>query len=579
MKEKNRFLLKVALLMIIPIVFSEYLFRTRILEVFQWVFQNPIIFLLNLVLLMTLAFLFGFLFKRLYLGLWFVVVGSMILGIVNGNKVTLRSVPFQPKDIFLVREFFVLTPNLITPLSISVILLGGPVLYGLYRLIKKWFGDNPYENTRNVAFSALGIFLGVLLMGQGLYAEAYGPWELGFMYSLPRALVDREPETSMEWDDLEESLISEEAPREDDTPLELKNQDPNVIIFMSEAFWDVNLLDGNFSPNPIKHFDRLKDESIHGEVYVPVFGGGTANTEFEVLTGISLKTYPADWHIVYRNDIYEPMPSLASIFKEKGYRTEALHPYHHWYYRRDEVFPLLGFENFTALQDLEDPPTLGPFVCDDYLTDLLIEQIEASDQPLFNYTLTMQNHAPYHEQRNEPVIDFDHDLSERQATMVQTYADGLYFSDQALKRLVDYLRASDEPTLLLFFGDHLPMFSNNYDIYREMGYIGDESIEELQDDLRLHTVPYILWSNYSLEEEPQPLRNATTLPLLVLDQAGVEKPMHLQLVEEIHERAPIIQNNHFFDPEGNPYDADSEEYQEIIEIYRSLRHRLLEEDE
>lgn len=284
-------------------------------------------------------------------------------------------------------------------------------------------------------------------------------------------------------------------------------------------------------------------------------------------------------HIVYRNEIYGPVPSLASIFKEEGYRTEALHPYHHWYYRRDEVFPHLGFDNFTALKDLDDPQTLGPFVSDDYLTDVLINQLEESEEPIFNYTLTMQNHAPFHEQRNEPVIDFDHNLNARQASMLQTYADGLHYSDQALKRLVNYLRESDEPTLLLFFGDHLPMFGNNFDLYREMGYVGDETLEELQDDLRLHTVPYILWANYSLEEEELPLQNATSLPLLVLEQAGVEKPLHLQLVEEIHDRAPLIQNNHYTDADGNRYKRESEEYQEIIEMYRALRNQLLDGDD
>ncbi len=579
MKEKNRYLLKLGLLMSIPIIFSEYLFRTRITEVLHWIIDNPIIFLVNLILLVGLAVLFGFAFRKLYRGVWFVFVGSMILGIVNGNKINLRSVPFQPKDAFLVREFFALTPNLITPFSIAVILLGGPLLFALYLLLRKWFGDHPYRDMKITALSALGLCLGVLLLGQGLYAEAYGPWELGFIYSLPRALVEQEPETSLEWEDLEDQLAEETDPDETLQPSKHKDQDPNVIILMSEAFWDINLLDADFTPNPIENFENLKEESLHGEVYVPVFGGGTANTEFEVLTGISLKTFPADWHIVYRHDIHEPMPSLASIFREEGYRTEALHPYHHWYYRRDEVFPHLGFDHFTALKDLEEPPTLGPFVSDEYLTDLLIEQLEESEEPLFNYTLTMQNHAPYHEQRNEPVIDFEHSLNQRQETMLQTYADGLYYSDQALKRLVDYLRDSDEPTLLLFFGDHLPMFGNNYDLYREMGYIGDETLEELQDDLRLHTVPYILWANYPIETEEQPLQNATILPLLVLEQAGVEPPPHLQLVKEFHERAPVIQNHHYTDSDGSEHERDSEEYQEIIELYRSLRNQLMNEEE
>ncbi|NBG89405.1 LTA synthase family protein [Isachenkonia alkalipeptolytica] len=582
MKEPKRYLLKLTLLMILPILVSEYLFRTRMIDVLQWIIENPILFLINLTLLVTLALMLGLIFRKLYRGVLFVFVLSMILGIVNANKVTLRNVPFQLNDLLLVRELLVLTSDLITPFSIALGILAIPVIYGLYRLIKKWFGDSPFSNRKTTALLAAAVCFGILLLGQGLYAEAYGPWQLGFIYSLPRAVVDEEPDTPMATDpkdlnELADRLLGEKDEREGAPPRELEDPHPNVIIFMSEAFWDINLLDGNFTPNPIENFENLREESIHGEVYVPVFGGGTANTEFEVLTGISLKTYPADWHVVYRHDIHEPVPSLASIFKEKGYRTEALHPFFQWYYQRDEVLPLLGFQHFTALEDLEDPPTLGPFVSDDYVTDRLIEQIEASEEPLFNYTLTMQNHAPYHAPRGEPVIDFDHYLNERQENMLQNYANGLYYSDQALKRLVDYLRDSDEPTLLLFFGDHLPMFGGDFDVYREMGFIDDETPEELKDDLRLHTVPYILWANYPLEKEEPPLQNATVLPLLVLEQAGMEKPLHLQLVREIHNRAPLIQNNHYTDGEGNRYDADSEEYQRIIEWYRIIRDELIEE--
>ncbi len=577
MNNNNRYLLKLALLMSVPIILIEYLFRTSIRGVLQWMVQNPLIFLVNLTLLVALALLFGFLFKKLYRGVWFVLVGSVILGIVNGNKVNLRNVPFEPRDVFLVREFFVLTPNLLTPMSIAAVLLVGPVLFGIYRLMRKLFGDGPNRDIKISALTTVGICLVIFMVGEGLYTEAHGPWKLGFIYSLPRAVVDNEPETSLKWEEVKGEL-TDEASEEIQKNTKFKDQDPNIIIVMSESFWDVNLLDGDFSPNPIANFERLKEESIHGEVYTPVFGGGTANMEFEVLTGLSLKTYPADWHIVYRNEIEAPMPSLASILKERGYQTEALHPYHHWYYRRDEVYPLLGFNDFTALRDMDDSKTLGPFISDDYVTDQIIEQIEESEEPIFNFTVTMQNHGPYHELRNEPVIDFNHNLDERQETLLQTFADGLYYSDQALQRLIDYLEASDEPTLLLFFGDHLPMLGNNYSIYREMGFIGEESPEELQDDLRLYSVPYILWANYSLDQQELPLQNATALPLLVLEQAGIEKPLHLQVAKEIHDRAPLILNDYYIDGEGNRHDRETEEYQEIIEWYRTLRMQLEDVD-
>jgi len=576
MKENDQYLLKLALLMSIPIIFSEYLFRTSIRQVLLWMFQNPLIFLINLTLLVGLALFFGFLFGKLYRGVWFVLVGSVILGILNGNKINLRNVPFQPKDIFLVRELLALTPNILTPTSIAAVLLGGPVLFGVYRLMKSWFGNHDNRDIKISALSTLGICLAVFLIGEGFYSQAYGPWELGFIYSFPKAVMEDEPETSMEWEDLENQLDDQREGDENPNQAKFKDQAPNVIIIMSESFWDVNQLDADFSPNPIQTFDRLKEEGIHGEVYTPVFGGGTANMEFEVLTGISLKTYPADWHMVYRNDIDGPLPSLASIFREQGYYTDALHPYHHWYYRRDEVYPYMGFDRFTAIEEMDESKTLGPFVSDDYLTDEIIKRIDETEEPIFNFTVTMQNHGPYRELRNEPVIDIKHNLTDKQEITLQTYADGLYYSDQALKKLVDYLKTSDEPTLLLFFGDHLPMLGDNYSLYRELGYIGKETPEELQDDLRLYSVPYVLWANYDLDEEELPLKNATSLPLLILEQAGMEKPLHLQVVEEIHQRAPLIQNTGYTDGTGMFHEKESEAYQEIIELYRTLKNQIVD---
>lgn len=580
MNGKSRYLLKLSLLMSVPIILSEYLFRTSITAVLRWMIENPLIFLVNLSFLVGITLLLGFCFGKLYRSIWFVLIASLILGVLNGNKINLRSVPFQPKDLFLVREFLVLTPTLLTPRYISIVLLGGPLLYGAYRLMKKWFGEHSYKDIKTSAISTLVICLALFLIGEGLYGEDYGPWKLGFIYSLPRAMVEEDPDTSMGWEDLEKELVDEESSEEASEKPELKDQDPNVIIIMSESFWDINHLDAEFSPNPIQNFDSLKEESIHGEIYTPVFGGGTANMEFEVLTGISLKTYPADWHIVYRNNLEDPVPSLASIFKEQGYNTQALHPYYHWYYRRDEVYQLFGFDNFTAIEEMEDSPTIGPYVSDEYVTDEIIRQMDESEDPLFNFTVTMQNHGPYKKLRNEPIIDIQNNLDQEQETMLQTYADGLYYSDQALKKLVDYLKDSDEPTLLLFFGDHLPMMGDNYHLYRELGFIGkDEEPEALQDDLRLYSVPYLLWANYSLEEEEVPLKNATSLPLMVLDQAGIEKPVHLQIVEEIHDRAPLIQNMQYTDENGEIYSQESQEYQEIMEIYRTLKKQIAEPPE
>ncbi len=575
MQTPHKYLLKISLIMIIPILLSEYLFRTEIASVMRWLISNPFMFLLNLTVLVGLTLFFVFLFRRLDVSVWFVLMFSIIIGIVNANKFSLRSVPFMLNDFFLFRELWVLLPEFWTVRWLFLAILAIPACYGVFLIMRKWFGSTPFREIKKHVVVSFLLCLGLVMVGNVIYAESHSPWELGFIYSLPRSFGSQEVESPVGWDEIQEQLPAEEPSEEKDRDKVVKEEDPNVIIIMSESFWDVKELGVEFSENPIAYFDSLKEESIHGDIYVPVFGGGTANSEFEVLTGLTLKNYPNDWHMVYREEIDYRLPSLASIFREAGYRTHALHPYYSWYYERDQVYPRLGFQETTFKENLEGSETLGPFISDEVVTDELIKQLKSTEEPMFSFAVTMQNHGPYNERRNLPVIDFDTDLEEQHHEMLQIFTDGTYYSDQALKKLVEFLRDWDEPTLVLFFSDHLPMLGENYSVYRELGFIGDETPEELQDDLRLHTVPYILWSNYSDEAVEKPLKNASFLTPLVLEESNMEKPIHLETVSRIYQRAPLITNSYLTDHEGNRYDHETEEYREVLDLYRSIRDRLV----
>ncbi|NBG87941.1 LTA synthase family protein [Isachenkonia alkalipeptolytica] len=578
MNAPHRYLWKISLIMILPILLSEYLFRTEIASVATWLINHPFMFLLNLAVLVGLTLFFAFLFRRLDVSVWFVLMFSVIIGIVNANKFSLRSVPFMLNDFFLLRELWVLLPEFWTIRWVFLALFKIPVVIGAFFLVRKWLGAIPFKEIKKHVGISFVFCLGLIVIGNGIYAESHSPWELGFIYSLPRSIGYQEVVRPVGWDEIEEQIASEEESSEEgDREKAVKEEDPNVIIIMSESFWDVKELDVEYSQNPIAYFDSLKEESIHGDIYVPVFGGGTANSEFEVLTGLTLKNYPNDWHMVYREEIDYRLPSLASVFREAGYQTKALHPYHSWYYEREEVYPRLGFQETKFKEDLEGAETLGPFISDEVITDELIKQLKSTEEPVFSFTVTMQNHGPYNERRNPPVIDFETDLEDQEEEMLQIFTDGTYHSDQALKRLVEFLRDWEEPTLLLFFSDHLPMLGDNYSIYRDLGLIGEETPEELQDDLRLHTVPYILWSNYSDEEQEKPLKNASFLSPLILEEANTEKPQHMEAISGIHQRAPLITNSYLKDPQGNRYDQETEEYREVLSLYGSIRDQLVYE--
>ncbi len=565
-------MMRILLIMTIVVIVNEMLFRFSVLEVIQWVFYHPLLFVMNIAFLVGHTALLILLFRRVYGAIWFVGITALILGVINANKASIRSVPLIPQDFALIRELWVLLPEFFSPLWVFLVVLSIPLGYGIFILMKKLVGNHGSIFIKRSMAILLVVSLVILAIGQVLYTKDLDPWKTGIIYSMSNFT---RPEPEVEDPEIEEeaeSFLDEVENDMDHRPSRVK---PNVIILMSEAFWDVNRLNVDFSVNPVEHFQELQSEGVTGEIYVPVFGGGTANTEFEVLTGLTLKNYPADYHIVYRENIKDKTESLASIFSDEGYRSIAIHPYYPWYYQRDEVFRYFGFEEFISIENMVEAQEYGPFISDEYVTDLLIEQLEKTEKPLFLFSVTMQNHGPYNEEREEPWLNIEGDLDENLMSILRTYSQGLYYSDQELKRLVEYLDQHDEPTLLLFFGDHLPMLGNNYGVYRQLNYIGEETQEELQGDLRLRTVPYVLWANYPMEHREIPLMNASYLAPLILEKAKQPLPTHMQGIRNLYERMPFFKRDYGMTAEGTLYEHTSDEYQEVLTIYRMINERVI----
>ena len=346
-------------------------------------------------------------------------------------------------------------------------------------------------------------------------------------------------------------------------PYQSPDVKPNVIVVQSEAFWDINKLDLKLSENPLKNFEELRKESRYGELYVPVFGGGTSNTEYEILSGMSLKNYSSDWYMVYPNEISAPKVTLASIFRNQGYEAVGIHPYMSWYYNRLEVYKHFGFNTFRSLEFMNEAEIIGAYVSDRYTTDLIIDAIETTEKPLFNFTVTMQNHGPYGNERfasDEFDVTVKTKLSDSSNYFLKNYVQGIYLTDLELLRLVDYLRASDEPTILVFYGDHLPMLGEDYQAYRESEYIDDEKSETLQSDLRIMGVPYIMWSNYDDTSKELPTMNMSYFTSTILKEAGADMPDYLKALSIAGENLPLFFRTHGVDINGRQVDAEDPLY-------------------
>lgn len=272
-----------------------------------------------------------------------------------------------------------------------------------------------------------------------------------------------------------------------DISIERLDSDYDVIVIQSETFFDISKIDElTLSDDVTKYFRKYQSEGLGGEVYVPVIGGSTVNTEFEFLTG--LQTKYSNYYMPYQNSITEKMPSLAWDFREIGYKSIAIHNYKKEFYRRDEVYPLLGFEKFISMEDFEEPEFIGGWMSDrDIFKKILSELDKKSNKPRFIFAVTVQNHGPFFYEDYKDLLDIVNikGLPQRDKEQVESFATGLKYSDIALKEFMEEIKKRDRKTLVVFYGDHLP--SAEYKMYSSLDYFNKAE--------KMYTSDYFIWSS------------------------------------------------------------------------------------
>lgn len=576
---------KMVLVYIVLILGTESFFRKSILDTVMWVVNEPFLFTLNVFALIGIS-TFVLMFTKRIEWVTLIVSGIVaVLSFVNIGKFQLRNVPLLYEDFFLLNEVWILLPEILNIRLLVVIGIGGILFFLLGHLLMKWIKKTTLTRHRLMTSVMLGLSILVFTVGQSVNSADISIMQTGFIYSLSNNTRQRmiiEEAQLEEADVLYQNYLEAFAQLEDVTsPNGEPKTKPNIIIVQSEAFWDVNKLGVAFDNNPIPVFESLKKESIHGEAYVPVFGGGTSNTEYEILTGLTMKNFSSDWYMVYPNEIKSPTVSLASILNNQGYVTEGVHPYMSWYYNRIEVYKHFGFDRLKTIEYMNGYENIGVFASDDYVTDMIIESLASSKEPLFSFVVTMQNHGPYGNVRFKQE-DFDiaikDKLSDSSRYLLANYTQGIHLSDRALGRLVEHLKTLDEPTVLMFFGDHLPMLGEDYQVYREVDYVGKESTEMLQKDMRIMAVPYVIWRNYDDTSTSLPIMNLSYIPSILLREAGVEMPDYMKVLYMLREDMPLYLRGHGYDAGGNEVTADMPLYKNTQALFFKLYKTALEEE-
>ncbi len=352
------------------------------------------------------------------------------------------------------------------------------------------------------------------------------------------------------------------VPSEDEEVMSVTGNKPNIIVIMNEAYSDLSMLGDYETSNDYNPYTKsLSVNTTRGTLYVSVFGGATSDTEYEFLTGNSMAVLPKNC-VPYQQYILGPTESLAATLKAQGYYNIAIHPYKASGYKRDMVYPLLGFDEFKSIDDFSNPELIRSYVSDLESYTKIIEEYEkkGKDNPVFIFNVTMQNHGGYSSERifsDEDTVELTKNPGHKAA---EQYLSLLRETDKSFQVLVDYFSVQEENTIILIFGDHQPVaYSSFYDEMQD-----EEKVNRLK-----YKVPFLLWANYDIEEDNVDKISANYLSSYLLQTAGLNGTAYNDYLMSLYQEIPVINALFYIDKNENLYSlADTSDNTELIMEYR-----------
>ncbi|MBO5372515.1 MAG: sulfatase-like hydrolase/transferase [Lachnospiraceae bacterium] len=361
----------------------------------------------------------------------------------------------------------------------------------------------------------------------------------------------------------------------DNVKIESKSEEnlpENIIVIMNESFADLSVLGDIKMDEPIlSNFYGISGNVKHGNVYVSVYGGGTANSEFEFLTGNTVADLPAGT-VAYQMYVEEGDSSIVSILKDRGYRTIAFHPYRKENYNRPKVYEWYGFDEYYGKDDVKVKKVRN-YASDksDYKALIKMYEEKQPGEKLFIFNITMQNHGGYdYEKFKKSVTLTDYPGEFPQA---EQYLGLMKKSDEALKYLIDYFTEVDEKTVILFFGDHQPKLEDGF-YERVMGAVTAENsfIQSQQKQI----TPYMLWSNYELDAEAMEYTSTNYLGSYLLDAVGVELPIYNQYLLELQKKVPAVNHIGYLDTDNvMHWNGEDGEERDLLDEYQMFQYNNL----
>lgn len=514
-----------------------------------------------------------------------------LLSYVNLVKTDCRNDPFVPADIGLIREAVNAAGEYTLNLHIGI-LAGILILSALCFLLAAVFRvKHPKWQVRILgAVAVLGAFVWSM---PNVYqsVELYTPRgenlsksnvpEVFRLCGFPYCFLHNYDLYPIEKPEGYQKSTVEQWAAEDGAEYTQPSVQPNVIFIMCESYSDLSdedVFQYAEEDNPMYGFHQLaaSDRARSGHIVVSNYGAGTANTEFDVLTGIQTNMVSPNNVSSFRV-IHKSINALPWDYQAAGYTTYFTHPGYSWFYNRDNVYKFLGMEERVFNDTYTDADRKGTMISDEafyeHLTATLDEKL-GGDKPLFAYGVTIQNHQayPYSKYGFEPEKPpLSTTISDSAMETLSVYLEGVRDSTAMLEKLCDYFDSREEPILLVFYGDHRPALGQDYGVYRELGLMTGET-DTADEILDTYKTPYLLWANKAYAPDcdfdsldlPETI-SSNFLGAAVYELTGMTgTDPYFDTLEELRRSLPVISHGVYVDGTGTVSTETTDSQEDVL---------------
>ena len=495
--------------------------QTGITEGIRWAVTHPVIFLYNMLIIfstMTLALLFK---RRRFV--WFIIsLVWIIIGSVNGAILLSRMTPFTLYDM---QNFADGLTIMTTYYSMWQIILGAIVLaLGTIAIVMIFIRSEKWRNIRYkksiaaiLVTAALTAGATAAMINTGTIGTFFGNLNYAYRdYGMPYCFIMTSANAGISRpkgysEELITDILENKTEKGTDTLLTRKNdskEHPNIIVLQMESFTvaqDYANIEVDRDPTPV--FNDLYKKYTSGSFTVPACGAGTANTEFEVLTGISAKFFgPGEYP--YKGKLRKKtLENMAYVAKSHGYRTSALHDHRALFYNRNEVYANMGFDTFTSVEYMNNVSFTPTNWCKDtVLTGEIMDIMRSSEERDFLHVISVEGHGAYPTERvfKNPYTTVTCD-DEETKWKYEYYLNECHEMDTFIGELIQAIEEADEPTVMIIYGDHIPALD-----VKEENYKADS----------LYQTRYVIWDNIGLQKEDRDITSYQSGAIL-LEDAGL----------------------------------------------------------